>query len=99
MDSSHRLLETIMRNTRNLVYVRDLDGRFTFVNGQVCRAFALPEDQIIGKTPFDICPDEVARAWLADDHRVAEAATGLSLREELSLPDGLLPHPKNIPMR
>src|SRR5260370_35893784 len=50
---------------------KDLDGRFRFVNGSVCRELGKPLPEIVGKTDYDFFSKELAEKYRADDTRGA----------------------------
>ena len=70
------------------IFRKDLEGRFTFGNGNFCRARNRPLDEIIGKTDFDFSPPELAARYQADDRRVSETGQTLDVVEEYVKPDG-----------
>ncbi len=82
MESS--LLHVLGDNTLDLIYVKDRQGRFTFVNAAVVRMAGMPSaEAMLGKTDFDIVPEDMARGFRADDRQVMETGEPLKGREEL----------------
>ena len=77
------LLESVVQNTSNVVYVKDLQGRYTLVNDAFCRVVGLAREAIVGKTPDDLLPPEAAREQLANDLAVAESGTTSSFAEHV----------------
>lgn len=67
---------------------KDLDGRFRFVNGLVCREFGKSLSEIIGKTDHDFFSKELAEKYRADDVRVVRTREILQKVEEHRLPSG-----------
>lgn len=67
---------------------KDLDGRFRFVNGAVCRELGKTLPDIVGKTDYDFFSKELAEKYRADDARVAETREILQTVEEHRLPTG-----------
>ncbi len=67
---------------------KDLDGRFRFVNGPVCRELGKSLPEIVGKTDQDFFSKELAEKYRADDVRVAQTREVLQTVEEHRLPSG-----------
>ena len=51
---------------------KDLQGRFTFVNPRFCEFTGKSADDVIGKTDFDLFPDELATKYRDDDLKVQQ---------------------------
>ncbi len=75
-----KVLDTIP----NLIFVRDKDLRFVFVNEAVARNFSQRKDEIIGKTDADVNPDkeQVAR-FVKDDTHVITNEEAIDIPEEV----------------
>ena len=67
---------------------KDLDGRFRFVNGPVCRELGKSLPEIVGRTDYDFFSQELAEKYRADDTRVAASREILQTVEEHRLPSG-----------
>jgi PAS domain S-box-containing protein len=80
----HSLVETLPQN----IIRKDRQGRFTFVNQNICTMLGLPRDQIVGKTDFDLFPSHLAEKYRQDDLRVLESGQPLETVEENQRPDG-----------
>ena len=72
------LVETLPQN----VLRKDLDGRFTFVNGFFCRTVGKSKDEILGKTDFDFFPAELAAKYRVDDQLVISSGKPFETEEE-----------------
>ncbi|HXI84827.1 MAG TPA: PAS domain-containing protein [Verrucomicrobiae bacterium] len=79
----HNVLHTLVDNLPDLVFVKDLKGRYVFDNA-AHRAFLGVSilDEVIGKTVFDFYPRELASPLHADDEAVLAAGVPLLHREE-----------------
>ena len=81
---STRLLETVMRETPDLVFAKDLQGRYTFANPATARfAGSAPED-IVGKTDQALFSDS---SFTDSDHRVLDSDAPVVMDDHL-LVDG-----------
>jgi len=57
---SEQLLKGIINNTSAAIFVKDAKGKYLLVNRRFANDFNLTEENIIGKTAFDLFPEEVA---------------------------------------
>jgi PAS domain S-box-containing protein len=65
--ATERRFQMILDNSPAIVHVKDLDGRYIFVNHQGLRTFGRPREEVIGKTDFDLLPAELAEQYRLDD--------------------------------
>ncbi|MCU7495713.1 MAG: PAS domain S-box protein [Ignavibacteria bacterium] len=76
--SQHVALQEALRNSRNFLnaiidnagdplFVKDSSHRYTMVNEAFCRLSGLCKEQILGRTDFDLAPEELARDYFAKD--------------------------------
>jgi two-component system, cell cycle sensor histidine kinase and response regulator CckA len=82
------LLESVINNTQNVIYVKDLSGRHLLVNDRFCEIFGLPRESIIGKPPAEISPSELSTNHLANDQLVSASRKAITFVERLDLADG-----------
>jgi two-component system cell cycle sensor histidine kinase/response regulator CckA len=82
-----RILEGLMHGTQAVIYAKDLEGRYIFVNQQYGRVLNLPTDQILGRLQSEIHPPEVAEKLREADRR-AEAGP-IEVEETVAHPDGV----------
>jgi two-component system sensor histidine kinase/response regulator len=62
----HSLVDCLPQN----IFRKDLEGRFTFVNRLFCQTVGRPPQEILGMTDYDFFPEDLARKYQEDDHRV-----------------------------
>lgn len=78
------LLRTLGDNTLDLIYAKDHQGRYTFVNSALWKLLGVNSHKdALGKSDFDFHPPEMARGFYDDDQRVIASKTPLVDREEL----------------
>lgn len=78
------LLRTLMDNIPDLVWVKDLEGKFLTVNAALVSAMGVESmSDVIGKDDRDFWPPELAEMYQADDRLVMESDEPLIDREEL----------------
>jgi PAS domain S-box-containing protein len=68
-------LWTILETTKAIIYVKDLQGRYTLVNRQFERSFHRDREEILGRTDRDLL-DESTAAMLREHDRQGIAADG-----------------------
>ncbi len=76
----HRFQE-IMNRAPAVIYVKDLQGRYMFVNSHFENLSGLRRKDVIGKTDFDLFPWEVAESSIANDRRVIDGGAPLEAEE------------------
>jgi PAS domain S-box-containing protein len=75
-------LQQILDNTTTVrVFAKDLAGRYLFVNRAFEQHAGRPAEEIVGLTPGDIAPAEIAAGVRANDRRVIETGVPLEIEE------------------
>ncbi len=87
---SQQLLQEVADNTTAVIYVKDLDGRFIFVNRRFEEIFKLTTSQIIGRTNHEIFPPDIADGFRANDIEVLTRNSTIEYEEFAPHADGLL---------
>lgn len=60
-------LHALMENTTIMLALKDLNGCYTFANPTFLKAFGLKEEDLIGKNPFEVFPEDYAGSvWTRD---------------------------------
>jgi len=85
-------LQSILDKTPSVVNVKDLEGRYIFVNHWYEVFAGVPADQIIGKTSHDLFPEHVANEHQAHNDMVITANKPVEFEQELPLTDGMRTH-------
>ena len=62
LSESHRLLHSIMEGANEIVFVKDLKGRYLMINTPGARMIGRTVDEVAGKTDAEIMDPETARA-------------------------------------
>ncbi len=77
------MLQTIMDNLPDFIYVKDSSGKYVVVNQAVQKILGAGSvDEVVGKTNFDFLPHEQADPERADDNQVISTGQPLIEREE-----------------
>lgn len=80
---SEAQLRAIIDHTTALVYIKDLDGRYTLVNRQMEEAFGIPARHFLGKSCRQIYRAEYAAEIEARDHEVLRSGEPRVFEEEV----------------
>jgi PAS domain S-box-containing protein len=84
---SQGLLQAISDKSPTVTYVKDLEGRYLFVNQSFLDLFHITQQEILGRTDIDRFGAEIAERFRSMDRRVVEA-NGPLTEEELVPVDG-----------
>lgn len=82
-------LSAIIGNSPAALSLKHLDGRYALANPNLQRIHHLSEAEIIGKTDFDLYPENYACTYRENDHQVLERMSRYSI-EEIVPVDGVL---------
>jgi PAS domain S-box-containing protein len=85
-------LKAIAEHTPALIGLKDCEGRYLFVNRRFLELHGLREDQVIGRTAFEIFPPEVADPYAEQDRQVLDLATAVEREQVVLAEDGRKVH-------
>jgi methyl-accepting chemotaxis protein len=81
--SDGEMLRTLIDNLPDLIYVKDVDGRFLLANVAVARVMgAQAPGELLGKNDFDFHAKELATLYHEDEQAVIRSGKPLVAREE-----------------
>ena len=78
---SEARLQAILDCSPAIIYVKDLKGRFAFINRQFEALFQVQREQVIGKTDYDLFSQALADTFRANDQKVLQAARPIESEE------------------
>jgi PAS domain S-box-containing protein len=84
-----REITDILRYTPAVVYIKDRDGHYRLVNSRYEELFGLRNEQIRGKSDYDIFPSEIAQQFRASDLQVLEQERPLQVEERIPQDNGV----------
>jgi len=87
---SKEQMQSILDNTTSVIYLKDLQGKYIFINRQYQELFHATKEGIVGKTDYDIFPKEMADVFRINDQKVIKARAPLEMEEVALHDDG--PH-------
>ena len=76
------LLQTIINASPDIIFVKDLNGKYLWANQAVAQFFDKSIDEIIGKRDRDLFPESIYTKIEADDRRILESSK-ISTYEEM----------------
>lgn len=79
--SSQKLLKEIVDNSKLLIYITDKEGKFKLLNKGLELLFNLQEGEMIGRKRNDFMPAEIAESHYANDLKVFDSGTALTIEE------------------
>ena len=91
---SERRFAGFMQHLPGLAWIKDVEGRYVYVNDAAERVFRMPRAELYGKTDEEVFPPETAAQFRANDRRCGSAsgAKGVQVVETLEHEDGVLHH-------
>lgn len=81
-------LQTFFENSPNLIFLKDRQGRYVYVNREFKSALRVTDEQIKGKRDDEIFSAEQAAAFQANDRRMLEARVPMEFEETALQEDG-----------
>lgn len=86
---SQEQLQLIIDSAPAVIYAKDLEGRFLFINRRFEELFDVKKDFLLGMTDGDILPLQVAEANRTNDRAVIESGVPTEWEEEIPQKDGV----------
>jgi diguanylate cyclase (GGDEF)-like protein/PAS domain S-box-containing protein len=82
-ESEHKL-SSILDSVESLIYIKDSDYRYQYVNGAMCRLLGKPASEIVGKDDYQLFDKPAAAALHDIDRRVIEGGERMVTEEPSS---------------
>ncbi|MBF0162129.1 MAG: PAS domain S-box protein [Magnetococcales bacterium] len=89
LQASEERLRSVLDNTLAVVFIKDLQGRYLFINRRYEALFHVSKSDIVGKSDYDIFPPAAAAAFQANDRLALASATPIQTDEVVPHDDGL----------
>ena len=84
----HLKIQSILDHTPLAIYVKDTAGRYTLINKSFRDNFNVTDDEVIGKTMFDLRRRNSIDKYLEADELVKATAQPVETEDVLTFPDG-----------
>jgi PAS domain S-box-containing protein len=86
---SHRLLHSIMEGANEVVFVKDLQGRYLMINTPGAEMLGRTVAQVIGKTDSDLFPPNTADPIREADAQVIQSRKAITYELTMHLPEAV----------
>jgi len=83
-------LRAILINSPNLIFLKDVEGRYLLINKEYRKTFHFTRDQIYGKTDIEVFPPDQAAVFRGSDLQVLQTRAPMEFEEVAVHDDG--PH-------
>jgi PAS domain S-box-containing protein len=78
---SEEQLRSVLSNTPSVIFIKDLEGKYLLVNSMYEQLFNIMNDEIRGKTDFDLFSPYVADKFAQHDLEVIESVSPIEVEE------------------
>ncbi|MEE8436139.1 MAG: PAS domain S-box protein, partial [bacterium] len=85
---SEAKFRSIMDHSLDVIILKDLEGRYLFVNRRYEELYGQKSEEIIGKNPFDLYPAEEAEKVVAQEREVIKTGKPVVWEKDLTFADG-----------
>ena len=85
LEASELRLRQLLDNTPTVVFIRDLDGRYIYVNRRFSQMYGKRPSELVGLLNTDLLPPEVIAMANANTARTLEARAPMEFEEELQV--------------
>jgi diguanylate cyclase (GGDEF)-like protein/PAS domain S-box-containing protein len=89
LQESEQKLRAIADNVKTVMFLKDLSGRYLYVNRQYEKLFHVTNALMDGKTDYDIFPKNLADAFVANDLAVVKTEQSIEVEEQVLQDDVL----------
>jgi PAS domain S-box-containing protein len=86
--TEHRFF-MFMENLPGLAWIKDIEGRYVYVNEAAARAFRMAREELLGKMDDEIFPAETAAKFRKNDKLALSGGAGVLTVETLEQDDGV----------
>jgi PAS domain S-box-containing protein len=88
-DEQRRMLRAVLDTLSDFIIFKDKESVFRVCNQAFCDFMGLPEEEIMGKTDFDLFPPENAQSYRDEELQVMESEQTAINIHRLEGPDGI----------
>ncbi|EMA11405.1 PAS domain S-box-containing protein [Haloarcula vallismortis] len=83
LEVMQRRLEAILENTTAPMFMKDDEGRYIFVNHGYREMIGLADEEIVGRTDYELFPEAMADTVWANDRAVLQTGQPLEVEERI----------------
>jgi PAS domain S-box-containing protein len=84
------ILKAVLDATSDLVFLKDLSGRYLAVNRSAASNLGKIPDEVIGRDDYELFPAAIADKWIEEDREVLATGQSLTYEDELPGNDGVV---------
>jgi PAS domain S-box-containing protein len=88
LKQSQKLMQDMINGYPSIIFVKDMEGRFININNKLEELLGVSNEELIGKTDYDIFSKEEAEYYRAHDRKVLEEGRAIPIEEKADLKDG-----------
>lgn len=74
-------LRALLKFSPNLIYIKDLNGKYILVNDKYCEVLGIERRRIIGASDFDLFHSQLAQIYQQNDQRVTHSRDAINFEE------------------
>lgn len=86
--TNRKLLQTIINNALDFIYIKDLNGKYLLLNEAMEKAIGKKSSLVVGKDDYSIHPENEARTIAEIDQKVLTEKMPVTYEKSLTLADG-----------
>ena len=86
---SQQLLEAILNHASACIYLKDLEGKYLFINRQFELLFHINNKDLMGKTDYAVHPAKIAEKLQENDREILDTLENVDFEEVVKQDDGL----------
>jgi PAS domain S-box-containing protein len=86
---SEEQLRNITDNTSSLIFLKNFQGKYLFINKQFEKIFQMSRKQILGKSDHELFSKKRADEFVVNDQKVLESISTVEFEEHVDLSDGM----------
>jgi PAS domain S-box-containing protein len=77
--------DQILNTVQGIITISGMDGRFEFINPRAEEFFGRPREELVGRTPQESLPEEVAGIFVQNDETFLTLPSGRTMEETIPL--------------
>ncbi len=88
LHESHALLHAAIEGSPDLIFLKNLEGRYLMINSAAARQWGHSVAQVLGKTDAELYPQEIARMFRKRDQHVLSTGQTITFEDFCSMTEG-----------
>ncbi|MFZ4626008.1 MAG: PAS domain-containing protein, partial [Rhodoferax sp.] len=89
LQKNEEKLRAITDNVNAVLFLKDINGRYLYVNRQFATLLQVASSSIEGKTDHDLFPPETANVFIRNDQRALTSGQPIEVEEQMPQDDGI----------